>query len=294
MKSELIPNYGLYGEPLGSVTADGIHIEEIAERSRGQNWVIKPHRHGKLFQVLCIFAGEAAIQLDEARHHIDGWGLLTIPMGVVHGFSFKPDSEGVVITLSDESLAAIVRLHDGSYLRSLFEDATVLDMNTEDDLRGQLQQYISLMRYEFTAVNDAKFISLLLLMNLFLITIRRKIDHHAMDMDSAPPHLKTVDGFRRLIERNFKAHWQVAEYADALNISTSTLNRMCHERFGSNAKSIIHSRVITEAKRRLIYTQQPLDQVAYYLGFKDPAYFSRVFKKSVNISPGEYRKAQRL
>jgi AraC family transcriptional activator of pobA len=84
----------------------------------------------------------------------------------------------------------------------------------------------------------------------------------------------------------------VSAYADALNISTSTLNRICHQSIGSNAKSMIRSRVIIEAKRRLEYTKQPLDQVAYYLGFKDPAYFSRVFKQSVNMSPSEYRKSQ--
>ncbi|MEH6517350.1 MAG: helix-turn-helix domain-containing protein [Halioglobus sp.] len=293
MTTEHIPNYGLYGEPRDSV-AIGIHIEEIVERSRGQNWIIKPHRHGKLFQVLCIFDGETAVQLDDDRHHIDGWSLVTVPIGVVHSFSFKPNSEGVVITLSDEILAAILQLHDAEYLGTVFERAAVIDMNSEDEQREQLQQYIRLIRYEFAAANDAKFVSLLLLINLFLITIKRQVDHQALDKASAPPYLKTVDGFRRLIEKHFKEHWQVAEYADALNISTSTLNRMCHERVGTNAKSIIFSRVITEAKRRLTYTKQPLDQVAYYLGFKDPAYFSRVFKKSEQISPNEYRKRQLL
>lgn len=291
MNSEHIPNYGLYGESRDS-SAVGIHIEQIVERSRGQNWVIKPHRHGKLFQVLCIFDGEADVELDENRHHIDGWSLVTIPIGVVHSFSFKPDSQGVVITLSDETLAAIFQLHDAKYLRSLFEQAVVIDMNSDEDQRGLLQQYITLLRYEFTAVNDAKFSSMLLLINLFLITVKRQIDHQAMETPSAPRHLQTIDALRRLIERHFKEHWQVAQYADALNISTSTLNRMCHEYLGANAKSIILSRVVAEAKRRLTYTQQPLDQIAYYLGFKDPAYFSRLFKKSVNSSPSEYRKMQ--
>lgn len=292
MQNEHIPNYGLYGESRDSSLAIGVHIEEIVERSRGQNWVIKPHRHGKLFQVLCIFDGEADVELDENRYHIDGWSLVTIPIGVVHGFSFKPNSQGVVITLSDETLASISQRQDAEYLRPLFEHAAVIDMRSQDDQRGLLEQYITLIRYEFTAANAAKSRAVLLLINLFLITIKRQIDHQAMDTANAPPHLKTVDALRRLIESHFKEHWQVAQYADALNISTSTLNRVCHESLGTSAKSIILSRVITEAKRRLTYTQQPLDQIAYYLGFKDPAYFSRLFKKSENISPSEYRKMQ--
>lgn len=294
MVKEHIPNYDLYGEPRDPAVATGIHIEEIVERSRGQNWVIKPHRHGKLFQVLCIFDGEATVQLDEERHHINGWSLVTIPVGVVHSFTFQPDSQGVVITLSDENLAAILQLHDAEYLRPVFERAAVVDMNSENEQRALLQQYIALMRHEFSTAGDMKLTSLLLLMNLFLINIKRQVDHHTMGTASVPHHLKTVDSFRRLIERHFKEHWQVTDYAAELNISTSTLNRICHECFDTNAKSIILSRVVAEAKRRLTYTQQPLDQIAYYLGFKDPAYFSRVFKKSENLSPGEYRRMQQL
>ncbi|MAT94445.1 MAG: hypothetical protein CME59_17840 [Halioglobus sp.] len=291
---QYIPNYGLYGESRHSAAAIGIHIEEIEERSRGQNWVIKPHRHGNLFQILCIFDGEAAVQLDDKRHNIDGWSLVTIPLGVVHGFSFKPDSEGVVVTLSEDTLSSIRQLQDADYLRPVFENAAVIDLEKEGDQRRQLQQYLALMRYEFSAANDAKFTSLLLLVNLLLITVKRQLDYQVMDTAAAPANLRTFDAFRRLIEKHFREHWQVADYAKALNISTSTLNRMCQERFGSNAKGIIVARVIAEAKRRLVYTQQPLDQIAYFLGYKDPAYFSRVFKKLEGQSPGNYRREKQL
>lgn len=290
MTTEHIPNYGLYGESRDSAAEIGIHIEEIEERSSGQNWIIKPHRHGKLFQILCIFDGEATIQLDEALHQVDGWSLVTIPTGTVHGFSFRPDSEGVVITLSEETVTAILGLHDREYLSPVFEQATVIDLNSDQEQRELLYKYLALIRYEFTAANDAKFASLLLLVNLFLITIKRQIDVQARDTGPATSQLRTFDAFRRLIEKHFKEHWQVSDYAGALSVSTSTLNRMCNERFGTNAKSIILTRVITEARRRLVYTQQPLDQVAYYLGYKDPAYFSRAFKKAQGSSPSEYRK----
>lgn len=289
-----IPNYDLYGEPRDSAAAIGIHIEEIAERSRGQNWTIKPHRHGKLFQVLCIFDGESIVQLDEKQHKIDGWSLVTIPIGVVHSFSFKPDSEGVVITLSEETIGAILELQIPGYLRPIFEDSVIINMNSNEEQREQLQGYLALIRYEFRAANSAKFTSLLLLVNLFLITVKRQLDHHAMGDTAQGSRTRIFDAFRRLIEQNFRKQWRVADYGEALNVSASTLNRMCHERFGTNAKSIILARVNAEAKRRLVYTQQSLDQIAYYLGYKDPAYFSRAFKKSEYVSPSQYRRQHRL
>ncbi|MCO4785390.1 MAG: helix-turn-helix domain-containing protein, partial [Marinomonas atlantica] len=39
----------------------------------------------------------------------------------------------------------------------------------------------------------------------------------------------------------------------------------------------------------LIYTQKSVEQIAYDLGFKDPGYFSRFFKRCENITPGQYR-----
>jgi len=294
MTSGYIPNYDLYGEPRDPAATIGIHIEDIKERSRGQNWVIKPHRHGKLFQVLCIFDGESNVQLDDKLHYVDGWSLITIPSGVVHSFSFKPDSQGVVVTLSEDAIATILNLQAPEYLRSVYESADVVDMKASEEFCELLQKYLALMRYEFTTANRAKYTAVLLLANLFLITIKRQVDYCALGTTEAPSHLRIFNAFRRLIEKKFRAPWKVSDYANALNVSTSTLNRMCHVRFGTSAKAVLNARSVTESKRSVFYTKQPLDQISYYLGYKDPAYFSRVFKKLEHVSPSEYRKERQL
>lgn len=290
MSAQSIPNYGLYGEPRESMDSLGIHIEEIEERSKGRDWVIKPHRHGNLFQVICILDGEACIQLDDEIHEIVGHGLVTIPAGTVHGFSFNPGTQGYVISFSDQTLDNIRQLQGSDYLRPLIENAVVVGMADRGELASQLENYIALMRYELGTTNRARFTSLVMLATLFLVNIKRQLDSETLENSPGASQLRTLDAFRRLLEQHFREHWKVSEYADALNISTSTLNRLCHERFGTNAKAIIASRVISEAKRRLVFTRQPLDQVAYYLGYRDPAYFSRVFKKIEKLSPGEYRR----
>lgn len=294
MVSEQIPIFGLYGEPRDVGAAIGIHIEEIADRSKGQNWRIKPHRHARLFQILCLFEGRCDIHLDEERHQIDDFGLITIPIATVHSFSFKPNSQGVVVSLSDESLSIMKQFHDTDYLTPLLEQPAVIDISTDGDRMQQLGNLIELLRTEFSSANDAKHTSLLLLANLLLIVIKRQLDQQAMSTRRLNPRMRMLAAFQQLVEDHFRDRWRVSDYARALNVSASTLNRMSHSFFGMNAKSLILSRVITEAKRRLIYTQQPLDQIAYQLGFKDPAYFSRAFKKLENIPPSEYRKLRQL
>ena len=49
-------------------------------------------------------------------------------------------------------------------------------------------------------------------------------------------------------------------------------------------------RLILEAKRMLQFTQRPTKEIAYDLGFQDPSYFSKVFKRLARCSPLEYRR----
>src|SRR5258707_9943947 len=53
---------------------------------------------------------------------------------------------------------------------------------------------------------------------------------------------------------------------------------------------VLEERLVLEAKRNLTYTNMTVAQIAYYLGFMDPAYFSRFFSKLAGESPAAFRK----
>ena len=84
-----VPLYGLYGEKPVVSDPGFVHIEDIAERSSKLAWVIKPHRHTRLFQALCIFDGELTVSINADQHKLSGSWLVSIPAGVVHGFSIS-------------------------------------------------------------------------------------------------------------------------------------------------------------------------------------------------------------
>ncbi|MEZ5451119.1 MAG: helix-turn-helix domain-containing protein, partial [Thiolinea sp.] len=99
--------------------------------------------------------------------------------------------------------------------------------------------------------------------------------------------------FMKALELRFREHWPVRQYAERLGLTESRLNRLCQKFAGQNALQIIHGRVITEAKRKLIYADLSVNEVAYELGFKDPAYFSRFFTKHCEEAPGQFKKRLR-
>ena len=72
-------------------------------------------------------------------------------------------------------------------------------------------------------------------------------------------------------------------------MTPARLNAACRARLGTTASGLLHDRIVTEAKRCLIYTAMPVAEVGYALGFDDPAYFSRFFSKRTGLPPGRLR-----
>jgi AraC family transcriptional activator of pobA len=82
----------------------------------------------------------------------------------------------------------------------------------------------------------------------------------------------------------------VAQYAAGLNVTPARLRAACIEVTGKTPTRVLEERLVLEAKRNLTYTNMTVAQIAYYLGFTDPAYFSRFFSKLVGESPAAFRR----
>ncbi len=95
--------------------------------------------------------------------------------------------------------------------------------------------------------------------------------------------------FHFLVEQHFKTKHSVKEYADLLNRSPKTLANIFSKISDKSPLQIIHERKLLEAKRILRYTNKPVKEIAYELGFDDIQSFSRFFKKSENISPSQFK-----
>ena len=72
-------------------------------------------------------------------------------------------------------------------------------------------------------------------------------------------------------------------------MSAQRLNQACKARTGKTASELLHERLIVEAKRCLIYMDLNVAEIGYELGFEDPAYFSRVFRKETGEAPADFR-----
>jgi AraC family transcriptional activator of pobA len=99
--------------------------------------------------------------------------------------------------------------------------------------------------------------------------------------------------FRALLTREYKQQKSPADYAGALHLSLSYLNEAVKEGSGFTVSHWIQQEVMLEAKRLLYHSSCTVKEIAYELGYEDPTYFSRLFKKTVGKTPGDFREQYR-
>ena len=99
----------------------------------------------------------------------------------------------------------------------------------------------------------------------------------------------TVEALRKLVEDNFRKERHLEFYAKSLSMTADRLNDHVKRATGVTAGHLIRQRVLTEAKRQLVFTNQPIHEIAYDLAFSDPSHFARFFRKQTGTTPHEFR-----
>jgi len=94
--------------------------------------------------------------------------------------------------------------------------------------------------------------------------------------------------FQNLLDKDYEKEHNVQYYSNQLNISPKGLNKIIKKEFGRTVSDLIKEKLIVEAKRELYTKDLSIKEIAFKLGFEDPAYFSRFFKKETAHSPKEF------
>jgi AraC family transcriptional activator of pobA len=135
--------------------------------------------------------------------------------------------------------------------------------------------------------------ALLTLLLLMLVRRTPREPSEAGVSGPTPKETRLVERFRELIDEHYRQHWQLQSYASMLAVSLVQLRAACAAVAGQSPTKMIHARLVTEAKRHLIFGNLSMEQIAFGLGFSDAAYFTRFFRKEVGQSPSQFRVAAR-
>ncbi len=103
--------------------------------------------------------------------------------------------------------------------------------------------------------------------------------------------IEVIRKFNFLVDLHYKTKRKVGDYADMLYKSPKTLSNLFSIYSQKSPQQIILERLALEAKRLIHFTDKQNQEIAYELGFNDPAHFSRFFKKMNQMTPSEYRES---
>lgn len=287
-----VPRFALYGTDSSPAWADLVNLERIPERSSKYNWEIDPHVHEGLLQVLYIESGSGGGEalIDGRRWPLQPPCLVLIPSGAVHGFHFRNDIDGPVITAAQrplESLMAAIAPQLLPHIRT----PKVLPVDAASPFAESLMPLFEAIAREARHAAPGQVVAGMALLAALFVQVARLSESAAAAPGDDPRSRKAgqIEQFRTLVNEQFRQHLGVDDYARQLGLTAGHLGRLCREALGRSPLDVINARVVHEAQRELAYSTLSVKQVAAELGYDDEAYFGRFFKKHTGQRPTEFR-----
>jgi AraC family transcriptional activator of pobA len=254
-------------------------------------------RDTRRFVYIC--SGEGSVSLDGINFTLRAGSLVDVPSSTVCHFHLRPGSEGMSLGIRDAYMRSHIvptlpvtveagpRYWDAYYTPAVFNDFVGDAYRSRRD--EVMRELIAASKRLGLGCDPAVAAYMLVVM----------FEPHLIATMESPtePWGATQHGsrslvleFRNLIEQNYMHHLQVHDYCKLLEVTPRRLSQACQAATGMKPLSLIHDRIILEAKRELSCSTNSIAQIACALGFEDVGYFSRFIKQRTGRSPMGFRR----
>jgi len=275
---ENIPILGINEFQLNLGSDSSFQYHEIC----GVGFIEKPHKHD-FFVFLLFERGSGTHTIDFIEHSVTEKQLHLLFPDQVHSWNLGAETAAFQIMVSRQIFE--------TFANSLKFDLVMYQKHPVLNLYpGVFQKLL----YEFRAIQSELFLKPILWdivrsrCRIIAQMVSREAEQIFEDLKvyCAKPVLFE---YQSMIDTYYKEEKSVAFYAEKLNISPNYLNILCKKHLYRSATSLIHNRLILEAKRLLLISKKSIKEIAYELGFYDLAYFSKFFKNQTGMPPRDFK-----
>ena len=248
------------------------------------------HRQ-QYYEIVWLKSGSGNHVIDTVNYPYSGSVLFLLSPGQLHHIHPVEKGEGYIIKFTPSLFSDNKDLDEYLIRTGLFDNIQsepLIKLNAS--IHSVIEDVLKKMVAEFNTEEDDKDKILLAYLKILITHISRlkKIQstREAIDLDV---NFSLFQKYKAEVEKNFKTQHSVQAFAKKLLTQSRTLNSLSKKYTGKTAGDIIADRIVLEAKRELYYNTKSIKEIGYDLGFDDPAYFTRFFKKQTGLSPQEYK-----
>jgi AraC family transcriptional regulator, transcriptional activator of pobA len=271
--------------------ADAVAVLSVEGLSTGPAEAREPHRHD-YHELIWVRSGSGHHLIDGRRVPARPGTITMIGRGQVHVFECAAEVDGAVVRFGEELLfgGTEQRVVPGWLLAGRCGRTVAVPPEETE----RLDAVIDALRAEVDGPRDAHSVELRRqFVSVILLWIERWYDRVRAEEpgvdETDRTDVRLLRRFLARLESDFADHHDAAHYADALAVPPAALSSSLTRATGSSTKELVIDRVMVEAARLLRFSDLTAGQIAHRVGFSDPLYFSRAFKRHYGESPTAYR-----
>lgn len=172
--------------------------------------------------------------------------------------------------------------------------ATVPIIKLDEKHIDVLTTVFKMLSIEMESRDNLQLEMLQMMLKRLLILCTRIFKEQNMVSKLRTQSIDTIREYNYLVEQHFKTKHTVTEYAALLFKSPKTLSNLFKKYGETTPQQFIQNRIMLEARRSLTYTEKPISEIGFELGFSDIQAFSRFFSKQEGCSPQKFRNREVL
>ena len=250
-----------------------------------------PHKHDFFIAVL-FTKGYGTHEIDFTTYEVKPGVVFFLKPGQTHNWELSHDIDGFIFFHSREFYELPFVSQALSRFPFFYSSQNLPFLHIDLVKDAQIQQYFEEINDEFYEERPFKKSKITGLLHLLYIALSRLYTSPVSDDTSfSSSYSGKLIQFEHLLEAYYAIEKQPAFYAAKMNMTTKHLNRIIRELTGKTTSTLISERVLLEAKRILVHSDDSFSSIARSLGYEEYAYFSRWFKQKTGKTPTSFSRA---
>ncbi|TKT77435.1 helix-turn-helix domain-containing protein [Aquamicrobium sp. LC103] len=266
------------------------YADAVVPNFAPSEWRLDSARYGGHSHVLALSEGRGAVTLSKGQLRLEAPAFCWMPAGAAQSLRLEPGSGGYVLSFSENLVSLSIGRSGNSAALRTTADRLVHAARTGGGVgMNALAMAAETIHREVREPRENGAELLAACVTIILVNAQRLSDYHPLSQGNDRTAPQLLQRFLQAVEIHFREQFPIRRYASELGVTERRLHDTVVKSTGRSPLALVHARMLEEARTRVEESALPIAQIGYGLGFRDPAHFTRFFRKATGVSPRTHR-----